>query len=73
MIERLILAFLLVIYAAGCAATAVELYHQMAEEAAPSGVELARRHPAVNIFATASMVALWPIAITWLKVREFWR
>jgi hypothetical protein len=71
MVEKLILAFLLVIYAVGCAATAVELHAQ--RDTTPSGRELAIRYPRVNVLALGLMIAGWPLMLTWIKVREGWR
>jgi hypothetical protein len=71
MVEKLILAFLLLIYAVGCAATAVELHAQ--RDTNSSGRELAIRYPRVNVAALGLMIAGWPLMLTWIKVREGWR
>jgi len=72
-VEKLVLAFLLVVYATGCAATAVELHTQTAEALSPAQRALAKRYPKVHVLTLATMVALWPFLMTWTKVRDYWR
>jgi hypothetical protein len=72
-IEQLILAFLLVIYATGCAATAVELHTQHEEDLAPSARELMRRWPKVHVLTVTTMIVFWPMVMVWTRVRELWR
>lgn len=69
MTEKCIAAFLMLIYAVGCAASVVEIHAQRNE---PMASKL-RKHPLLNVLMITFMIAVWPLMVTWYKVREAWR
>jgi uncharacterized membrane protein len=70
--EKFISAVLVLIYAVGCAASAVEIHAQGERPSAKELREL-RERPVLNVLAIVCMVAFWPLLVTWWKVREAWR
>jgi hypothetical protein len=39
----------------------------------PHATELRSKFPLVNVLVIICMVAVWPLMVTWWKVREAWR
>lgn len=67
-------AALLIIYAAGCAAAAVECAAQYAETNDSHPIRTLRRnHPIGNVIAIVMIIACWPLLLNWFSVRDMLR